>query len=156
MWYNPLVTWLLGSSLRRLMDGGTLLLTYTGRKSGRSFTLPISYTQNGRCLRLITRQQKTWWKNIGAGAQVALWLRGEKRGGQAVVAPLARGARLAAMLAVYRGMPRRLAEQQVEDMIVIEINLDAAGRGAGGAGPGRGGAQRSRQPQAGAVGRLPP
>ena len=33
------------------------------------------------------------------------------------------------MLAVYRGMPRRLAEQQVEDMIVIEINLDAAGRG---------------------------
>ena len=69
------------------------------------------------------------WKNLGAGAPVTLWLRGEERSGQAVVAPLARGARLAAMLAVYRGMPRRLAEQQVEDMIVIEINLDAAGRG---------------------------
>ncbi len=43
MWYNPLVTWLLRSPLRWLMDRNTLLLTYTGRKSGRTYTFPISY-----------------------------------------------------------------------------------------------------------------
>ena len=127
MWYNPLVTWLLHSPLRRIMDTGTLLLTYTGRKSGRLFTFPISYAQNGNRLRLITRQQKTWWKNLGAGAPVGLWLRGEKRAGQAVVVPLAREPRLAAMLAVYQGMPRHLAEKQVDDALVIDINLDTAG-----------------------------
>jgi hypothetical protein len=126
MWYNPLVNWLLRSPLRRLMDGGTLLLTYIGRKSGRSFTFPIGYAQNGHSLHLITRPQKTWWKNLGTGAPVTLWLRGEKRTGQAAVVPLARDARLDAMFNVYRGMPRRLAEQQVDNAIVIAIQLDEA------------------------------
>lgn len=126
MWYNPLVTWLLRSPLRALMDGNTLLLTYTGRKSGRSFTLPISYGQAGARLRLITRQSKPWWKNLRSGAPVTLWLRGEQRTGQAWVAPLDRAARLAAMLEVYRGMPRRLAEQQADDVVVVEIDLDPA------------------------------
>jgi hypothetical protein len=108
------------------MDGSTLLLTYTGRKSGRSFTLPISYAQNGRCLRMITRPQKAWWKNLGTGTPVTIWLRGEKRSGQAEVVSMARDARLAAVSDVYRGMPRRLAEQQVDNAIVIVIHLDEA------------------------------
>ncbi len=124
MWYNPLVNWLLRSPFHRLMDGGTLLLTYIGRKSGRLFTFPISYAQNGQSLRLITRQQKTWWKNLRPGAPVTLWLRGEKRTGQAEVLPLAREARLATLFNVYRGMPRRLAERQVDNAIVIAIQLD--------------------------------
>jgi len=123
MWYNPLVTWLLRSPLRRLMDRSTLLLTYTGRKSGRSFTLPISYAQDGRRLRLITARHKPWWKNLGHGAEVTVWLRGEARTGRAGLVTLEREARLAAMLAVYRGMPHRLAEQQVDGSLLVEIQL---------------------------------
>jgi hypothetical protein len=124
MWYNPLVTWLLHSPLRRLMEGSTLLLTYTGCKSGKSYTFPISYAQSGRGLRLITRRQKTWWKNLGTDAAVSVWLRGEPHTGQAAVAALEPAERMAAMQAVYRGMPRRLAEQQAADAIVVDILLN--------------------------------
>jgi len=131
MWYNPLVTWLLRSPLRRLMDGSTLLLTYTGRKSGRAYTFPISYGRHGEALRLITAQKKTWWRNVGSGAPVTLWLRGEQRTAWAAVTPLAREARVAALLEVYRGMPRRLAQQQADTALVVDIQLDPAPRQAG-------------------------
>jgi hypothetical protein len=126
MWYNPWVTWLLRSPLRRLMENSTLLLTYTGRKSARSYTLPISYAQCGRCLRIITRRQKTWWKNVVPGAPVTLWLRGEARNGWAQVVPLSGDDRLAALLDVYHGLPRRQAERLLPDAVVVEVCLDPA------------------------------
>jgi hypothetical protein len=126
MWYNPLVNWLLRSPLHRLLDGSTLLLTYAGRKSGRAYTLPLSYAQNGQRLRLITRRQKAWWKSIAAGAPVNLWLRGEQRPGWATAVPAGREDRIAALLTVYRGMPRRLAEQQEQDVVLVEIELQPA------------------------------
>ncbi len=43
-----------------------------------------------------------------------------------MVVSLARAERLAAMLAVYRGLPRPLAEQPVDSVIVVEVQLDAA------------------------------
>ncbi len=121
MWYNPLVTWLLRSPLRRLMDRSTLLLTYAGRKFGRAYTFPISYAQTDGGVRLITAPQKTWWKNLGQAAPVTLWLRGAARTGQASVTPMPREARVAALLEVYRGMPRRLAERQADTMIVVDV-----------------------------------
>jgi hypothetical protein len=123
MWYNPFVTWLLRSPLHGLLDGNTLLLTYSGRKSGRAYTLPISYAQRGEGLTLITKQSKTWWKNVIGGAPVMLWLRGKEQAGQAVVLSLAAPARLAALLAVYHGMPKRLAEQQLPTAVVVKVTL---------------------------------
>lgn len=129
VWYNPLVTWLLRSPLRRLMDGSTLLLTYTGRKSGRAYTFPISYAQTGDHLRLITAESKAWWKSLEAHSGVTLWLRGQRRTGRAAVAPLDQAGRVQAMLDVYRGMPRRLAEQQAATAVVVDIRLDPASDG---------------------------
>lgn len=130
VWYNPLVTWLLRSPLRRTMDGSTLLLTYTGRKTGQPHTFPISYGQHGERVRVMTAQPQTWWKNLGQGAPVTLWLRGRRRTGHAAVTPLEREARVTAMLEVYRGMPRRLAEQQADTIVVVDIQLDPAPNGA--------------------------
>ncbi len=124
MWYNPLVTWLLRSPLRRLMDGSTLLLTYTGRKSGRAYTFPISYRQSGASLKLITRQNKTWWRSLDSGSTVGLWLRGQARTGWARVVPLDRAELLAALLEVYHGMPRSLAEQQVDTALLVTTTLE--------------------------------
>ena len=130
MWYNPLVTWLLRSPLRRLADGGTLLFTYTGRKSGRAYTFPISYALTANGVRLLTAPQKTWWKNLGESAPVTLWLRGAARTGRASVTPMTYAARVTAMLEVYRGIPRRLAEQQAESMIVVDVQVDPTNGGA--------------------------
>ena len=123
-WYNPLVTWLLRSPLRQVMDSSTLLLTYTGRKSGQAYTFPISYAQTGDRLRLITAAHKLWWQSLAANSTVTLWLRGQRRTGQAAVAPLDLPSRVEVMLSVYKGMPRRLAEQQAATAVVVDIQLD--------------------------------
>jgi hypothetical protein len=124
MWYNPLVTRLLRSPLRGLMDRTTLLLTYTGRKSGRSYTFPISYGRAGDHLRVITRRSKPWWKNIGPGLPVSVWLRGQRRTGTATVAALPPAAGLTALFSVYKGMPRHLAEKLLPEAVIVEIALD--------------------------------
>ncbi|MCC7359541.1 MAG: nitroreductase family deazaflavin-dependent oxidoreductase [Anaerolineales bacterium] len=124
VWYNPLVSWLLRSPLRWAMDSSTLLLTCIGRKSGRAYTFPVSYAQTGDRIRLITAQHKTWWKNLEVNTTVTLWLRGQARTGRAVVTPLDRAGRVAAMLEVYPGLLRRLAEQQAATAVVIAIHLD--------------------------------
>ena len=121
MWYNPLVTWLLRSPLHWLMSGNTLLLTYTGRKSGRSFTFPISYGREGDALLLITRNDKPWWKNVRGGAPVTVRVRGEEQPALAEVAQVEPEALLAAMLTVYRGMPRSLAQQQLPDAVLVRV-----------------------------------
>jgi hypothetical protein len=43
----------LRSPLHGLMSGRTLLLTYTGRRSGRRLTLPANYLWNGGALLLL-------------------------------------------------------------------------------------------------------
>ena len=44
---NPSVRFLLRSPLHGLMSGNTLLLEFTGRKSGRALSTPISYRLEG-------------------------------------------------------------------------------------------------------------
>jgi hypothetical protein len=126
MWYNPLVTWLLHSPLRGLMDGSTLLLTYTGRKSGKVYTFPISYVQHGDCIRLITRKGKPWLKSVAAGAPVILWLRGQARAGWAAAVPVCDTALMEAIQDVYRGMPREKVAPLLGQAMLVEVQL---GRG---------------------------
>ena len=45
--YNPLVLLLLRSPLRVAMSNSTMLLTFTGRKSGRTYTTPVNYVRDG-------------------------------------------------------------------------------------------------------------
>ena len=74
--YNPIVILLLHSPLHSLMDKGTILITFTGRKSGRNYTLPVSYMRDGDTLLMISQREHNWWKNLRGGAQVALYLKG--------------------------------------------------------------------------------
>ena len=76
--YNPIVLWLLHSPLHGLLDGQTLSITVTGRKSGRSYTFPVSYVQEGENLLLISQKNRTWWKNLRNGAPVTVFLKGRR------------------------------------------------------------------------------
>jgi deazaflavin-dependent oxidoreductase (nitroreductase family) len=75
--YNPLVRWLLRSPLHRLMSGSTLLLTYTGRKSGRKYALPVNYVRDGETLLLVGARDHAWWRNLRGGAPVTVRLQGQ-------------------------------------------------------------------------------
>ena len=66
---------------------GDLPLTVTGRRSGRRFTIPVSYLEQGGRLLIqpSAPERKVWWRNLrGEGAPVRVRLRGRDRGGHAV------------------------------------------------------------------------
>ena len=74
--YNPMVIWLLRSPLRSLVDKQTMLITVTGRKSGKHYTFPVSYIRDGETLLIISQRNRTWWRNLRDGAPVTIFLQG--------------------------------------------------------------------------------
>lgn len=82
---NPLMKALLRSPLHRLVSDAVLLLTFTGRKSGRTYATPVGYEELDGTLYVTSQTDRVWWKNLRGGAQVEAGLRGERRLGHAEV-----------------------------------------------------------------------
>jgi len=83
---NPVVRALLRSPLHRVASGGLVLITVTGRRTGRAHTFPVGYRQTGERLTIVVGApgRKRWWRNVrGDGAPVSLRLRGARRTGRA-------------------------------------------------------------------------
>jgi deazaflavin-dependent oxidoreductase (nitroreductase family) len=77
MWYNPLMLWLLRSPLHPLISGSIMAVNYTGRKSGKTFTVPVNYVRVGEELLIVSLSKRTWWRSLRNGAEVSLRLRGK-------------------------------------------------------------------------------
>jgi hypothetical protein len=63
------------------------MLTYTGRRSGRKFTIPVAYRRSGDDVIIAVGMpdEKTWWRNfLGDGGPLTLRLDGADRPGHAV------------------------------------------------------------------------
>jgi deazaflavin-dependent oxidoreductase (nitroreductase family) len=84
---NPLVRALLRSPAHRLMSRGVLLLTYTGRRSGRRYTLPVQYARadHGLILWPAHHDRKRWWRNLQPAAPVRVRVAGRELHGTAQV-----------------------------------------------------------------------
>jgi deazaflavin-dependent oxidoreductase (nitroreductase family) len=78
---NPLILFLLRSRLHGLVSGSLLVITVHGRRSGKRYTLPVNYAQDGDRIIILpgAPEKKTWWRNLDPGAEVELILHGEKR-----------------------------------------------------------------------------
>jgi hypothetical protein len=84
---NRAIRTLLRSPLHPVVSGRLALITVTGRKSGREFTFPVGYRQQGNIVTIVVGwpERKLWWRNLrGEGAPVKLRIRGEDRTGHAV------------------------------------------------------------------------
>ena len=82
MWYNPIIALLLRSPLHGLLSSGIMLVTYTGRKSGKTISVPVNYVRDGdeeELLWTTSLRKRSWWRNLRGGARVTLRLRGRKR-----------------------------------------------------------------------------
>jgi deazaflavin-dependent oxidoreductase (nitroreductase family) len=81
----PLVTsvmkFLLRSPAHGVVSKMVLLITFTGRKSGKTYTTPVDYSQDGDQVFIFTHAN--WWKNLRGGAPVTLRLRGREVHGMA-------------------------------------------------------------------------
>jgi len=64
-----------------MISKSILLITFTGRKSGKTYTTPVSYSQNDGQVTIFTHAD--WWKNLRGGAAVKLLIRGQELQGQA-------------------------------------------------------------------------
>jgi hypothetical protein len=74
---------LFGGLLRR----NIALITYTGRRSGRVFTMPVAYRRHGDTIDIAANlpDAKTWWRNfLGEGAPMTLRINERQRVGHAV------------------------------------------------------------------------
>jgi len=69
---------ILRSPLHVIMSASTMLITVTGRKTGRPITTPINYASDLDGVWVISKRDRTWWRNLRDGAQVTLQLRGQK------------------------------------------------------------------------------
>ena len=84
---NAGVRTILRSPWHGMLSPRLLLLTFTGHKSGKAFTTPIRYVQEGETLLLRVLVEYPWWKNLVGEATVRVLLRGKMRTGTAEVLP---------------------------------------------------------------------
>ena len=86
--FNAGVTALAGAPVvGRFVDRYITTITYVGRKSGKTFSLPIGYQRSGDTLtiRAAMPDKKAWWRNfLGAGAPMTIQLDGTERSGHAI------------------------------------------------------------------------
>ena len=72
---NDFMSWILRSPFHGMLSNGMMLLTVTGRKTGKKITFPVGYYEEGGYLWVITSRDRTWWKNLRGKAEVDLLLR---------------------------------------------------------------------------------
>lgn len=75
---NPIMVALLRSRLHRLASKNFILLTVTGRKSGRSYTLPVTRHEQPDGT-LVVSAAGSWRHNLRGGGDVRVTLDGRER-----------------------------------------------------------------------------
>lgn len=85
-WLNRMMTVMLKTpGLQRLVGKSTALLTFTGRKSGRRITTPVSYLRTGDRVLTTGHRTRQWWRNLEPNPGVSIRLAGKNRAGVASV-----------------------------------------------------------------------
>ena len=74
---NPIMGMLLRSPIHGFWSDSLMLITFTGRKSGRIFTTPVRYVKHGESILCFTSAENQWWRNLRSGATVELRVAGE-------------------------------------------------------------------------------
>lgn len=65
---NPAMRVLLRSPLHGITSHNIAIVHFTGIKSGRSLSTPLSYTREGDTVRLLSSTNTSWWRNFRGDA----------------------------------------------------------------------------------------
>ena len=104
---NSAVAWILRSRLHGLLSRGLMLITVTGRRSGRRYQIPVGYQRAGATITVLVSkpERKRWWRNYRSPGPVELRVRGEPLRGEARVVPADTPEFREAIEATLRRMP---------------------------------------------------
>lgn len=72
---NDFMAWILRSPFHGMLSNGMMIISITGRKTGKKITTPVGYYIEGEYLWVITSRERKWWRNLQGGATVDLVLR---------------------------------------------------------------------------------
>lgn len=85
-WLNTMMIWMLETpGLQRIVGKGTALISFTGRKTGRRITTPVSYEEIDDQIVTTCHRTRQWWRNLAANPDVDIRLAGRSRRGVATV-----------------------------------------------------------------------
>lgn len=137
---NPFVVALLRSPLHGLLSTQVMLLTFTGRKTGKNYTIPVEYSGEGDVLTVWSGHR--WPANLRGGAPVELRLRGRRRTARAEVVddrdelltevdryvarygPKGAGLRVGVVLDMEPPLTRDELAAALQGRVVIRLTLD--------------------------------
>lgn len=83
---NQVMKFVLRTPVHGMVSKTVLLITFAGRKSGKTYSTPVSYSQEGEQVTIFTHAE--WWKNLRTGVPVRLRIQGHER--QGLAEPIAR------------------------------------------------------------------
>ena len=72
---NDFMSWVLRSPFHSMLSNGMMLITVTGRKTGKTYTTPVGFYEDDGYLWVITSRDRTWWRNLQGGAAVTFLLK---------------------------------------------------------------------------------
>ena len=78
---NSAMKFVLRSPMHGMVGKTVLMITFTGRRSGKTYTTPVDYSQDGDQVYIFTHAN--WWKNLRGGTPVTLLIRGRELQGLA-------------------------------------------------------------------------
>lgn len=130
----------LRSPLHFLMSSSILLLTFKGRKSGRTYTTPVRYKKTGSTIHLFSSPHANWWRNLRGGANVSVTLKGKEVECQGIVLEIDADRKINLFRnylerfpgdASYHGLkssrrrpqPTYVIEQIIDEVTIVEITL---------------------------------
>lgn len=119
---NPLMLWLLRSPLHGIVSQKYLLITFTGRKSGKQYTTPVQYGRHNDTVWVLTSRDYIWWRNLRGGTAVTLQLRGKIVNGQANIETEAEAVRQIAHL-IYPNLKEAQLNKFLPDVVAVVIAL---------------------------------
>jgi hypothetical protein len=120
---NPLMKWLLRSPFHALVSNSYMLLSVTGRKTGKVYTTPVQYYQQDKVLKVITSRDYVWWRNLIGGAEVRMRLRGNVESGYTSISTNP-DVIITVLSKMYPKMSHTQCEQLGDNSVAIYITLD--------------------------------
>jgi deazaflavin-dependent oxidoreductase (nitroreductase family) len=82
---NFVIKTLLNSPLHPLLGSSFAVIAVRGRKTGKLYSTPINVTRDGDIFTVISRRERTWWRNLRGGGAAHLRVAGRRYAVQAEV-----------------------------------------------------------------------
>ena len=129
---NPVVRRLLASPAHDLLGPRVAVVGVTGRRTGRTFHVPVNAMADDGGLVVLSRRDRRWWRNLRGGAAVSVLRDGRTFAGRATVDRLLSAeatAQLVERASAEAGHPIAVdrARAMARDRVVVRIALEPSG-----------------------------